>query len=71
MPRLVPRPRYDQLYGAVLELFPILEVRIDAVENDYDFEATALAVVSSPVTMERRAGRALPMLATSIGSFGR
>jgi ribosomal protein S12 methylthiotransferase len=49
----------------------ILDVRIDAVENDYDFEATALGVVSAPVTMERRAGRALPMLATTIGSFGR
>jgi len=49
----------------------ILEVRIDGVENDYDFEATALRVVSAPVTMERRASRALPMLATTIGSFGR
>ena len=49
----------------------ILDVRIDSVENDYDFEATALRVVSAPTTMERRAGRALPMLATTIGSFGR
>ncbi|HWE42843.1 MAG TPA: 30S ribosomal protein S12 methylthiotransferase RimO [Gemmatimonadaceae bacterium] len=49
----------------------ILEVRIEGVENDYDFEATALRVVSAPATTERRAGRALPMLATTIGSFGR
>lgn len=49
----------------------ILEVRIDGVENDYDFDATAVRVLSSPTTMERRAGRALPMLATTIGSFGR
>ena len=49
----------------------ILEVRIDGVENDYDFEATALRTLSAPSTMERRSGRALPMLATTIGSFGR
>ena len=49
----------------------ILEVRIDAVENDYDFEATALRVVSAPAAAMRRTGRALPMLATTIGSFGR
>ena len=49
----------------------ILDVRIDGVENDYDFEATALRAVSAPLTMERRAGRSLPMLATTIGSFGR
>ena len=49
----------------------ILEVRIDAVENDYDFEATELRVVSAPAMTGRRTGRALPMLATTIGSFGR
>jgi ribosomal protein S12 methylthiotransferase len=49
----------------------ILDVRIDGVENDYDFEATESGVVSAPATIERRAGRTLPMLATTIGSFGR
>jgi ribosomal protein S12 methylthiotransferase len=49
----------------------ILDVRIDAVENDYDFEATALGVVSAPMNVARRRGRALPMLSTTIGSFGR
>ncbi len=49
----------------------ILDVRIDAVENDYDFEATERRIVSVPPTMERRAGRALPMFAATIGSFGR
>ncbi|HEX2779053.1 MAG TPA: 30S ribosomal protein S12 methylthiotransferase RimO [Gemmatimonadaceae bacterium] len=49
----------------------ILDVRIDAVENDYDFAATALDVVSVPATAERRATRRLPVMATSIGSFGR
>ena len=61
----VTRVRTDAIPGT------ILDVRIDGVENDYDFEATALRVVSAPTTMERRAGRALPMLATTIGSFGR
>jgi ribosomal protein S12 methylthiotransferase len=49
----------------------ILDVRIDGVENDYDFDATELRVVSAPAVTERRSGRALPMLATTIGSFGR
>ena len=49
----------------------ILEVRIDAVENDYDFEATELRVVSAPAVTRQRTGRTLPMLATTIGSFGR
>jgi ribosomal protein S12 methylthiotransferase len=61
----ITRVRTDAAAGT------ILEVRIDGVENDYDFEARALRVVSAPVTMARRAGRALPMLATTIGSFGR
>jgi ribosomal protein S12 methylthiotransferase len=61
----VTRVRTDAVPGT------ILDVRIDAVENDYDFEATATGIVSVPLTMERRAGRALPMLATTIGSFGR
>jgi ribosomal protein S12 methylthiotransferase len=61
----ITRVRTDAAAGT------ILEVRIDGVENDYDFEATALRVVSAPLTMQRRAGRALPMLATTIGSFGR
>ncbi|NUO64012.1 MAG: 30S ribosomal protein S12 methylthiotransferase RimO [Gemmatimonadaceae bacterium] len=49
----------------------ILDVRIDGVENDYDFEATALGVVSRPAAAERRPTRRLPVMATSIGSFGR
>jgi ribosomal protein S12 methylthiotransferase len=61
----VTRIRSDAAAGT------ILEVRIDGVENDYDFEATALRVVSAPVTNARRAGRSLPMLSTTLGSFGR
>ena len=61
----ITRVRTDAIPGT------ILDVRIDSVENDYDFEATALRLISAPTTMERRVGRALPMLATTIGSFGR
>jgi ribosomal protein S12 methylthiotransferase len=61
----VTRIRSDAAAGT------ILEVRIDGVENDYDFEATALRVVSAAVTNARRAGRSLPMLSTTLGSFGR
>jgi ribosomal protein S12 methylthiotransferase len=49
----------------------ILDVRIDAVENDYDFSATTLDVVSVPAAEDRRRVRRLPVMATSIGSFGR
>ena len=49
----------------------ILDVRIDGVENDYDFEATAVRVVSVPAAGGTRRARRLPVMATSIGSFGR
>ena len=49
----------------------ILDVRIDGVENDYDFEATAVRVVSAPVSGDPRRARRLPVMAASIGSFGR
>ncbi|HEX6058174.1 MAG TPA: 30S ribosomal protein S12 methylthiotransferase RimO [Gemmatimonadaceae bacterium] len=49
----------------------LLDVRVDDVVDDYDFEATQIAVVDAPqpiATPPRT--RALPMLAT-IGAFGR
>jgi ribosomal protein S12 methylthiotransferase len=61
----VTRVRTEAVAGS------ILDVRIDSVENDYDFEATALRVVSAPVTIELRPSRSLPLFATTIGSFGR
>ena len=49
-----------------------VEARIDAVVDDYDFAATAVRVLQVPVTARpERRSRALPMMATTIGSFGR
>jgi len=58
-----------------------VEVRIDEVVDDYDFEATALGVVdAAPAPARARRGRALPVAAggavgaatpTTVGSFGR
>ena len=49
----------------------ILEVRVDAAD-DYDFDATALRVLDAPpAAAPRRVTRALPVMATSVGSFGR
>jgi len=49
-----------------------VEVDMDAVEDDYDFAATAVEVVdlSRGAARPARAGRALPVT-TTIGSFGR
>ena len=51
----------------------ILDVRIDDVVDDFDFLATALAVVDAPRPAPVRASRSLPMFAggNTIGSFGR
>lgn len=50
----------------------LVRVRLDEVVDDYDFRATALAVVDAPATGGgRRAPRGLPMLQGTIGSFGR
>jgi ribosomal protein S12 methylthiotransferase len=48
-----------------------VEVEIMAVEDDYDFAATALRVVDAPRAAPRpaRIGRVLPV--TTVGSFGR
>ena len=51
----------------------ILDVRVDDVVDDYDFMATALAVVDAPQPAPLRVSRSLPMFAggNTIGSFGR
>jgi ribosomal protein S12 methylthiotransferase len=49
----------------------IVDAVIERVEDDVDFRATMLRVVNAPSPVLRRATRALPMLATTIGSFGR
>jgi ribosomal protein S12 methylthiotransferase len=51
----------------------LVEVRIDDVQDEYDFVATALRVVDEPSAVRRPTSRALPMLAgaATIGSYGR
>ena len=48
----------------------IVDVVIEGIEDDVDFIATLLRVVDAPSAAPKRV-RSLPMLATSIGSFGR
>jgi ribosomal protein S12 methylthiotransferase len=48
----------------------IIDAVIEGIEDDVDFRATLLRVVDAPSARPKRA-RALPMLSTSIGSFGR
>jgi hypothetical protein len=48
-----------------------VEVAIDSVEDDVDFASTLRRVVDAPQAAVKRRPRALPMLATTIGSFGR
>ncbi|HEX5973031.1 MAG TPA: 30S ribosomal protein S12 methylthiotransferase RimO [Gemmatimonadaceae bacterium] len=49
----------------------IVEARIDGVMDDVDFDCTFTRVVDAPRAAAPRRPRALPMLATTIGSFGR
>ncbi|MEO7361520.1 MAG: 30S ribosomal protein S12 methylthiotransferase RimO [Gemmatimonadaceae bacterium] len=57
----------------------LLDVHVDHVVDDYDFQATLIRVANSPSIVlggdVKRAGRALPMMAasnvSSVGSFGR
>jgi hypothetical protein len=53
-----------------LEPGTIVDAVIEGVEDDVDFRATLLRVVDRPVAPAPRA-RALPVIGTSIGSFGR
>jgi ribosomal protein S12 methylthiotransferase len=49
----------------------IVDVAIERVEDDVDFRATLLRVVDAPKPATTRRARSLPMLSTTIGSFGR
>ena len=49
----------------------IVDVVIESVEDDVDFRASLVRVVGAPQPLLKRPPRALPMLATTIGSFGR
>jgi len=49
----------------------ILDVRIDDVVDDYDFEATAVAVREAMPLVRASRPRALPVMSATVGSFGR
>ena len=50
----------------------IIDAVVEGIEDDVDFRATLLRVVSAPGAMApQRASRSLPMLGATIGSFGR
>ncbi len=50
----------------------IIDTVIEGIEDDVDFRATLLRVVdAAPVSLPPSRSRALPMLSTTIGSFGR
>jgi ribosomal protein S12 methylthiotransferase len=49
----------------------IVDAVIEGVEDDVDFRATVLRVVDVPGAAPVRAARSLPVMSTSIGSFGR
>ncbi|MFN8572267.1 MAG: 30S ribosomal protein S12 methylthiotransferase RimO [Gemmatimonadaceae bacterium] len=48
----------------------VLDLRLDRVVDDYDFEATSIAVVSTPSAPSART-RVLPVAPTSMGAYGR
>src|SRR5438067_305552 len=48
----------------------LVDVAIESVVDDYDFQATLVRVVSTPAPKRARL-RSLPVLATSMGSYGR
>ena len=48
----------------------IIDAVIEGIEDDVDFNATLLRVISAPGAPPKRQ-RSLPLLATSMGSFGR
>ena len=49
----------------------IVDAAIECVEDDVDFRATLVRVMDAPKPATKRRMRSLPMLATTIGSFGR
>jgi ribosomal protein S12 methylthiotransferase len=49
----------------------IVDAEVTDVIDDYDFTARFIRVVDAPAAVTRRASRALPMMASTIGSFGR
>jgi len=56
--------------GVVLRPGTLVDVRIEEVVDDYDFTASLERVISTPGARPRQT-RALPVMATTVGSFGR
>jgi ribosomal protein S12 methylthiotransferase len=48
----------------------LLDIAIERVVDDYDFDASLVRVVSGPTPQPMRS-RALPVMSSSVGSFGR
>ena len=49
----------------------LVDVRLDELVDDLDYEATLVRVTDMPPAPMRASGRRLPMMADTIGSFGR
>jgi len=58
------------LMGADAEAGCFVDARIDAVVDDYDFQASVMSVVAA-YPLRPRPSRRLPMLAATAGSYGR
>ena len=48
----------------------LIDVAVERVADDYDFEASLIRVVSAPARQQAR-NRALPVVAATLGSYGR
>ena len=56
--------------GVAIRAGMLVAVAVDGVVDDYDFTASFARIISSPSSPARPA-RALPLLATTVGSYGR
>jgi len=54
----------------VLRPGSLVDIAVDGVADDYDFEASLIRVVSAPVPRQART-RALPVVGATLGSYGR
>ena len=57
--------------GAVPPAGSLVDIAIERVADDYDFEASLVRVVSSPASARSARARALPVVGASLGSYGR
>ena len=49
----------------------LVDVAIERVADDYDFDASLVRVISSPASARAARTRALPVVGASLGSYGR